>query len=303
MSDAPQYGQPQQPHQPAPQHYGPPQYGQPQYGQPQYGPPQHGQPRPPVQQFGQPQWSPPHDGQPQHPAAPGPSAGPAPAPAPTPAPAASISPFVPGGTVFRPSREVAARYWRINITFGALYVVLFGLLALLQWRSGLWSLYLVGMIVLAGLTVTLTALAVNRSRIEFRDGAYVIVQGLLPTKAFSVAEVQRVVTVGQMSVGAVGSLSHQMILGAERRWAWLTSLLWSREQLTALALDLQARGAELVPVPGPTTPAEMRRWDPRTQTWFEVNRILVAVLAGLAAIVLVVAIVVVVLVVAFSSVG
>lgn len=210
---------------------------------------------------------------------------------------------MPGGTVFRPSREVAARYWRINITFGALYVVLFGVLAMLQWRSGLWMFYLAAMVVLAGLTVALTALAVNRSRIEFRDGAYTIVQGLLPTKAFTIAEVQRVVTVGQMSVGAVGSLSHQMILGAGRRFAWLTSLLWSREQLTALALDLQARGAELVPVPGPTRPAEMRRWDARTQTWFEVNRILVAVLAGFAAIVLAIVIIVVVAAVSFSSIG
>jgi hypothetical protein len=285
MSDAPQPPRPDQQgwmppaaqHEPAAsaQHHPNPQYGQqtPQYPPQQYAP-----------QYGQP-------------------TNPAPGPAPLPGPAASASPFVPGGTIFRPSREVAARYWRINITFGALYVLLFGVLALLQWRSGLWMFYLTAMVVLAGLTVALTALAVNRSRIEFRDGAYVIVQGLLPTKSFTVAEVARVVTVGQMSVGAVGSLSHQMILGAERRWSWLTSLLWSREQLTALAVDLQARGAELVPVPGPTTPAEMRRWDPRTQTWFEVNRILVAVLAGLAAIVLVIVIAVIVVAVTLSSIG
>lgn len=147
--------------------------------------------------------------------------------------------------------------------------------------------------------IGLTALLVRRQKgnslLRFGDGTYTL-RGLGRQKRFTVDDVERVVTVSRMGLGALGETHHLIVVGRERRLLMLVGYMWTVEQMTQLSDDLVARGVPLYPFPYPITPAQLRGVDRRLIPFVQAHPVASGLLVGLGAFVLVILIVVILIV-------
>ncbi|MGN6239068.1 MAG: hypothetical protein ACTHNI_04930 [Cellulosimicrobium cellulans] len=130
------------------------------------------------------------------------------------------------------------------------------------------------------LTYAIGRRMVDRARIVLGDGTYTV-HGWGRTKRFTVADVDRVVTVDRMAFGMAGATHHLIVLGPTKRLLLLVGQMWDRDQLSTLALDLARRGVPLTPWHQPVTPAQLRAFDRRLVPWPQAHPVALALLVGL----------------------
>lgn len=187
---------------------------------------------------------------------------------------------------------------RANMTYVAILVPLLAVSAVstaIGTRTAVFSFaYLALVLAMVPTTYVLARRMVDRARIVLGDGTYTV-QGWGRPKRFTVADVERVVTVDSMGFAGTTPTHHLIVVGPTRRLLLLVGQMWDREQLSALALDLAHRGVPLTPFHHPVTPAQLRALDPRLVPWRQAHPVALGLLVGLGVLLfLVVAFVVVV---------
>ncbi len=130
------------------------------------------------------------------------------------------------------------------------------------------------------LTYVLARRMSDRTRVTFGDGS-VTMQGWGRPRRFTVAEVERVVTVDSMGFGGTTPTHHLIVVGPTKRLALLVGQMWDRDQLSAVALDLAHRGVPLNPIHQPITPVQLRAMDPRLVPWRQAHPVALGLLVGL----------------------
>ncbi|MBN0040769.1 hypothetical protein JN535_11400 [Cellulosimicrobium cellulans] len=134
---------------------------------------------------------------------------------------------------------------------------------------------------------------VDRTRIVLGDGTYTV-HGWGRTKRFTVADVDRVVTVDRMAFGPAKATHHLIVVGPTTRLLLLVGQMWDREQLSTVALDLARRGVPLTPWHRPVTPAQLRAFDRRLVPWRQAHPVALGLLVGLGTLLVLVVLLVVV---------
>lgn len=187
--------------------------------------------------------------------------------------------------------DAKRRVVRTNMTFVAILVPLLGLSAfttLVTTRSvGLALTYLCLVLAMVPLTYVLARRLADRSRIAFGDGT-VTVQGWGQPKRFTVADMERVVTIDSMGFAGTAPTHHLVVVGPHKRLILLVGQMWDRAQLSALALDLAGHGVPLTPIHEPLTPVQARALDPRLVPWRQAHPVSLGLLVGLGVLVLLV---------------
>ncbi|MEV7691823.1 hypothetical protein AB0N73_00650 [Microbacterium sp. NPDC089189] len=143
--------------------------------------------------------------------------------------------------------------------------------------------------VMIGLTALLVRRQNGNSLLRFGDGTYTL-RGLGREKRFTVDDVERVVTVSRMGLGALGETHHLIVVGRDRRLLILVGYMWSIEQMTQLSDDLVGRGVPLYPFPQPITPAQLRAVDRRLIPFIQAHPVASGLLIGLGALMLIIVI-------------
>lgn len=201
--------------------------------------------------------------------------------------------------------DAKRRVLRVNMTYVAIFVPLLGLSAvLLLWSTAIvtststWGVALaIGLLCLVlamvPATYVLARRLADRSCVTFGDGT-VTAQGWGRPKRFTVADVERVVTVDSMGFAGTAPTHHLFVVGPTKRLLVLVGQMWDREQLSALALDLAHRGVPLTPIHQPITPVQLRALDPRLVPWAQAHPVALGLLVGLGVLVVLVAVLVVV---------
>ena len=173
---------------------------------------------------------------------------------------------------------------RANLTFAAILVPILGLTAVslgISTRNLALALgYACVVLAMIPLTYVLARRFTDRSRVTFGDGS-VTVQGWGRPRRFTVAEIERVVTVDSMGFGGMTPTHHLIVVGPTKRLALLVGQMWDRDQLSAVALDLAHRGVPLNPVHQPVTPAQLRAMDPRLVPWRQAHPVALGLFVGL----------------------
>ncbi|KRC39074.1 hypothetical protein ASE27_10940 [Oerskovia sp. Root918] len=186
---------------------------------------------------------------------------------------------------------------RSNLTLTAILVPLLGLNALTTMITtrNVWLAlgYLCLVLAMVPLVYFLARRMADRSRVTFGDGS-VTMQGWGRPKRFTVADVERVVTIDQMGFMGTAPTHHLVVVGPRKRLLLLVGQMWDREQLSALALDLAHRGVPLTPIHQPVTPAQLRTLDPRLVPWRQAHPVALSLLVVLGVLLVLVAVFVVV---------
>ena len=193
--------------------------------------------------------------------------------------------------------DAKARVRRMNLVFALASVVFFIALSALQFLAGNTG---VGWFI-AGLGAAsvvsspfLSRRATERARLRFGDGTFEIRSGI-STQRFTAAEASQVVSADSVALGLTPAAPLLMLVGATKRIAMLSGVVWNPEQLGALALDLENRGVPLLSYSQRLTAAQLRAIDRRWMRVWEAHPIAVGLLAGLAAMLLISAVVLVAL--------
>ena len=195
--------------------------------------------------------------------------------------------------------DAKRRVLRTNLSSVAILTPVLGLAAVMTAISTrnlvLALFYLALVLAMVPVTSVLARRLADRSRVTFGDGT-VTVQGWGRPRRFTVADVERVVTVDSMAFGTAGPTHHLIVVGPSKRPLLLVGQMWDRGQLSALALDLAHRGVPLTPVRHPVTPAQLRATDPRLVPWYQAHPVVLGLLVALGVLVVVTVVLVVVLV-------
>ncbi|GEM_PF-2562191 len=130
------------------------------------------------------------------------------------------------------------------------------------------------------LTYAIGRRMVDRARIVLGDGTYTV-HGWGRTKRFTVADVDRVVTVDRMAFGMAGATHHLIVVAPTKRLLLLVGQMWDRDQLSTVALDLARRGVPLTPWHQPVTPAQLRAFDRRLVPWAQAHPVALGLLVAL----------------------
>ena len=161
--------------------------------------------------------------------------------------------------------DAKRRVLRANLTYVAILVPILGLTAVslgISTRNVALAVgYACVVLAMIPLTYVLARHFTDRSRVTFGDGS-VTVQGWGRPRRFTVAEIERVVTVDSMGFGGTTPMHHLIVVGPTKRLALLVGQMWDRDQLSAVALDLAHRGVPLNPVHQPVTPVQLRAMGP-----------------------------------------
>ena len=200
-------------------------------------------------------------------------------------------------TEFVLSPEAKARVLRINILYSLAFALLFTGQAALAFFAGntVNGWLFVGLVVFM-VTGTLFAARrlTERSRLRFGDGTYEI-RWSFRVQRFTTADISQVVTADSVSIGLTPAAPILMLVGPTKRRALLSGLMWSTDQLGALALDLADRGVPLLSYHERLTALQLRSMDRRWMSVWQAHPIAIGLLAGLAAILLAVVIAIVAL--------
>ncbi|MGN7701838.1 hypothetical protein [Cellulosimicrobium sp. 22601] len=191
---------------------------------------------------------------------------------------------VPALTVLAMGDAAKRQVLRSNMTVISILAPLVGLAQLPAAIMGGYPVLALGLLAFALAMIPLTyALArrmVDRARIVLGDGTYTV-HGWGRSKRFTVADVDRVVTVDHMAFGAAGATHHLIVVGPTKRLLLLVGQMWDRDQLSTVALDLARRGVPLTPWHQPVTPVQLRAFDRRLVPWPQAHPVALALLVGI----------------------
>lgn len=195
------------------------------------------------------------------------------------------------------SADATARVLRMNLVFTLVSIVFYIAISTLQFLSGnIWvGWFIAGLGAAAVLGAPLLSRhTTKRARLRFGDGTYEIRSGL-GVQRLTAAEVVQVVRVDSVPLGLTPAAPLVIIVGATKRLAVVSGIVWNADQLGALALDLANRGVPLLSYSQRLTPAELRSMDRRWMHVWEAHPIAVGLILGFAAVLLVSAVVLVAL--------
>ncbi|QCB93598.1 hypothetical protein [Cellulomonas shaoxiangyii] len=174
------------------------------------------------------------------------------------------------------------RVVRTNVVGAVPYALLLAVpassTAMLTGRGWLAAAAVALAVALVAATAVSAARMARRSRLVFGDGTYAVVGGGR-ARRFTAAQVTTAAMVTHMSLGA-GATHHLIVAGAAKPLVHLVGQVWDRQQLTALAHDLAARGVPVASVIEPITPRALRSRDPRLMAAWRARPLLTALVAA-----------------------
>lgn len=185
---------------------------------------------------------------------------------------------------------------KLNMSVSFAMAGLLAFVGLMQLLAGspVGLIYLIAAPAIVAGTIVLVKRQHTHSRVVFGDGSYEVA-GMFRRQRFDVGDVERVITVNHMPLGAAAPTHHLIVLGKTKRLLLLVGYMWTVEQMTELANDFTSRGVPLTPIREPITPVRLRSIDPRALEWWRARPLLLgALLTVLAVIVMIVVVVLVV---------
>lgn len=175
---------------------------------------------------------------------------------------------------------VALGFSSIGLVFVGLSQTLLGSIGSSSTRGlhlvlGISSLVLA--VVLGALAVVLVRREADAARIVYGDGRYESTYAWRTTR-FAAQDVERVVTIDRMALGATPSTHHLIVVGPAKRLLMLVGHMWSTDQLGALANDLAARGVPMTSLRETITPKQLRTMDRRLMPWWQAHPVALGLL-------------------------